>query len=151
MEAWAAQEGVDVEADEAERIACELARQAATRDVQAARAAAQALARRDLLPALAAVASRDGATREWEVRPASAEERRARVRREADDAFQCTLVAGGALSMAAAIGPLVEQRAAGLAGAALAAAGAGAGPAATAPGIDAILPPAPETPSRGAI
>ena len=151
VEAWAAQEGVDVEADEAERIACELARQAATRDAQTARAAAQALARRDLLPALAAVAPRDGAAREWEVRPASAEERRARVRREADDAFQCTLVAGGALSMAAAIGPLVEQRAAGLAGAALAAAGAGAGPAATAPGIDAILPPAPETPSRGAI
>ena len=59
-----------------------------------------------------------------------------------------------ALSMAAAIGPLVEQRAAGLAGAALSAAGAGAGPAATAPGIDAMLPAAPEAPeatSRGAI
>ena len=154
VEAWAEQEDVEIAAEEAERIACELARQAAMRDIQAARAAAQALARRDLLPDLEAIAPRDGAEREWEVRPASAEERRARVRREADDAFQCTLVAGTALSMAAAIGPLVESRAAGLAGIATAGAAAASASATAAPVIDPALLAAPDDPgafSRGTI
>ena len=154
VEAWAEQADVEIAAEEAERIACELARQAAMRDIQAARAAAQALARRDLLPDLEAIAPRDGAEREWEVRPASAEERRARVRREADDAFQCTLVAGTALSMAAAIGPLVESRAAGLAGIATAGAAAASASATAAPVIDPALLAAPDDPgafSRGTI
>ena len=154
VEAWAEQADVEIAAEEAERIACELARQAAMRDIQAARAAAQALARRDLLPDLEAIAPRDGAEREWEVRPASAEERRARVRREADDALQCTLVAGTALSMAAAIGPLVESRAAGLAGIATAGAAAASASATAAPVIDPALLAAPDDPgafSRGTI
>ena len=154
VEAWAEQADVEIAAEEAERIACELVRQAAMRDIQAARAAAQALARRDLLPDLEAIAPRDGAEREWEVRPASAEERRARVRREADDAFQCTLVAGTALSMAAAIGPLVESRAAGLAGIATAGAAAASASATAAPVIDPALLAALDDPgafSRGTI
>ena len=76
------------------------------------------------------------------------------MRREADDAFQCTLVAGAALSMAAAIGPLVESRAAGLAGIATAGAAAASASATAAPVIDPALLAAPDDPgafSRGTI
>lgn len=112
---WAKQANVQVDAEQQEEIARQLAYELACRNEQQARFAQRELARRNLLPIIEARRPEGDERRCWEVQPANQQQRSAQVRREADERFTTTLAAAlGITTAVGVVGALVEDRAAAL-------------------------------------